>query len=252
MASKAHPSRDSKQRRLNTSPSTSTNVTTTPAAAAAAAGTTTTISSTHTAVHGWSGTPKRKRSTGDIAFFESPPSSRKTSPAVASGDRRQKGAIEQLRRETEELRVLAEKQSSRVEADIELDKAFLSSFGITLPAAGSGISGSAGITAVDTTPHHSRPHFDPTTFSSSSPLFGRETAATAAKEREATQAVKDYETRRRKAEATLSATEYRCWMIREERIRDRRAQDQMWARVFNGDPLAVPPSPSSSGPAGFC
>lgn len=188
-------------------------------------------------------TPKRKRSSG-TAFFRTSPSSEND----AEGRRQREETIEKIRRETEELRVLTEQRRARAEANLELDKAFLGSFGLRLP--GAAFSGTAATATDSNSPQgdrgrqseQSRPPFDPANLSLSRPLFsGTEGAGPAALQEEAVRA-QEYEARRRKAEATLTATEYRCWVIREEMLRDRQKQERLWASVFNGDPLAVPPS----------
>lgn len=192
-------------------------------------------------------TPKRKRSNA-IAFFRSP------SAENDAEHRRQQEMIKQIHRETEELRILASQQRASADANLELDKVLLGSFGLKLPVSGfaetaatttDNNGGTDGICPRGDKRHQfeqPRPQFDPASPSFSHPLFSAtEAAGVAALQEEAVQ-TKEYEARRRKAEATLTATEYRCWVIRDEMFRDRRKQDNMWAKVFNGDPLAVPPS----------
>lgn len=125
--------------------------------------------------------------------------------------------VEGLALETERLRASRERAASLAAAEFGLDEAFLNSFGVSL-------NGTAGAGAGAT------------------PSFDREQvaslAATAEDSARASKAEEETRTaRRQKAEATLSAAEFKCWEIREEIERYRRQEEKIRSQIFNGDPL---------------
>lgn len=174
--------------------------------------------------------------------------------------------IENVQAVFEEQRHTADAAIAEAEADRDLDEAFLRSFGLTLARAGSsGINGDkrdgGRVHGGGCNNDGSRSGFD-TTRITSRPLQLLNPGATAAGyadvlqrtddgrkadlKRKHVEAAKkdtqqelhgDYEARRREAAASLSATEYECWVIREEIETYRRQEEQLRAEIFNGDPL---------------
>lgn len=200
-------------------------------------------------------TPKRKR-VGETVV------TRIGSPPKRTGyDRGRQETIERLRRETEELRASTERERVSANADVEVDKSLLRSLGLTLPGSVENFTAattkslhlSCDVNEGVSSERHPKGRAAAYASPRWRPLFGERTRAAGAgdvnvaqqgegdSDVEATEA-KQYELRRRTAEATLSATEYRCWIIREEVLKDRRKQEKIWARVFNGDPLSTPPT----------
>lgn len=141
-------------------------------------------------------------------------------------DRLLRERIEGIALETERIRSSRERAASFAAADRRLDEEFLGSFGVSLAgtrtaAAGGGGGGGASPSA-----------FDRERVMSTLPLGSGAGDAERGQAEE-----REYRARQRKAAATLSATEYKCWEIREEIDRCRRREESMRAQIFNGDPL---------------
>lgn len=134
--------------------------------------------------------------------------------------------VSRIALETEKVRASRERAASFAAADRDLDDAFLASFGVSLTM-GSG-AGSGG-RQLPTVPATDAPFFDRTRITSL-PLGGTEAGRI-----EPVAEKQDY--RRQRAEATLSAAEFECWLVREEIDGYRRQEEKMRSEIFNGDPL---------------
>lgn len=127
--------------------------------------------------------------------------------------------VSRIALQTQEVRASRERAASFATADRDLDDAFLASFGISLP----GSRGGAKAPPV--------PSFDRNRVTS----LRLDAAERARPESEADR--QEYEIRRRRAETTLPAREYKCWVVREEIKQYRRQEEKLQSEIFNGDPL---------------
>lgn len=161
-------------------------------------------------------------------------------------DRQLRERVGLIALETEKVRSSRERAASAAAADHDLDEAFLKSWGVSLAGAGAadgnGLLPSAAAAAVNSAGGKAAP-FDRTRVTSL-PLGlteGRKENSEAEHE--------EHEFRRRRAAATLSPAEYKCWVIREEIDGYRRQEEKMRSEIFNGDPLLpLWTGPAESGP----
>lgn len=134
--------------------------------------------------------------------------------------------VEGIALETERMRSSRERAASFAAADRRLDEEFLESFGVSLDGPGTTTAATAGGGGA------SLPTFDRERLKSALPLGSGADGAERGQAEE-----REYIARQRKAAATLSPAEYKCWEIREEIDRYRRQEESMRAQIFNGDPL---------------
>ena len=155
-------------------------------------------------------------------------------------DRQLRERVGLIALETEKVRLSRERAASAAAADRDLDEAFLKSWGVSL--AGTGVADRNGFlpsaAAVSATEGKAA-SFDRTRVTSL-PL-----GLTEARKENLKAEHEEHEFRRRKAAATLSPAEYKCWLIREEMDGYRRQEEKMRSEIFNGDPLL----PLWAGPA---
>lgn len=135
-------------------------------------------------------------------------------------DRLLSEGVEGIVLETEEIKTSRERASSFAAADRDLDTAFLASIGVSLAGSGAGGRGGDALPSFDLNRVTALPRG----------LTKQEKARTDA-EKQA------YEARQRRAAATLSAADYKCWEIREEMGGYRRQEEKIRAQILDGDPL---------------
>ena len=162
-------------------------------------------------------------------------------------DRQLRKRVGLIALETEKVRSSRERAASAAAADRDLDEAFLKSWGVSLAGAGAadgnGVLSSAAAAAVRAVGGKATASFDRTRVTSL-PL-----GLTEARKENSEAEHEEYEFRRRKAAATLSPADYKCWVIREEIDGYRRQEEKMRSEIFNGDPLLpLWAGPAESGP----
>lgn len=152
---------------------------------------------------------------------------------VDKGTRVVQGGVGLVGIKTEEGARESRERAASFAADRDLDEAFLASFGVSLTVSQDdhGSSGHA-LSSVGS--------FDPTRVISRSMEASNAAinhrSGDAGGDAEAREKW-DYEFRRRKAEATLSKPEYKCWVIRQEVEGYRRQEEELRSKIYNGDPL---------------